>query len=261
MKHQAKQEEIIDFGAFDEDISLWNMVPSGRGSGQALLKTHVDAVLKGRAPLHSMLIHGSEGLRTTAGAFIRALGIDTYNQTDASLIQSVSDVHNFFCGEQYEGYILTNIERIAPLVRAHLCDILRKQRLRLFNYIEQSYDIFEIPGIVVMTTKNMKKMPEPILDAVQHSCEIEKYTSTEQLERVVIQRLKYANVIYENVNVIKDIVKFGNGILDNCIRFMTCCITVMQAEDRRILLSMDINRAARLNRMLVIQDNDADIPF
>jgi len=262
MKKQVRQQEpIIDLETFNE-VSLWQMLPSGRqGMGQVLLKTHVDAVLNGRATLHSMLISGPEGLRTTAGAFVRALGIDNYNQTDASLIQSVYDLHIFFCGEQNEAYIITNIERLAPALRAHLCDVLKRRQLRLYNYGTQTNDIYEIPGLVVMTSKDVKKVPEPILDVIQHTCEIEKYTSPEQLELVVLQRLKYASVNYENENVLKDIVKYGNSTLDNCIRFTMSCLTVMQSECRRILMHKDVIKTARLNRMSVDQNNDADIPF
>jgi len=261
MKKQVRQQEpIIDLETFNE-VSLWQMLPSGRqGMGQVLLKTHVDAVLNGRATLHSMLISGPEGLRTTAGAFVRALGIDNYNQTDASLLQTVYDLHNFFCPEQYEAYIITNLERLVPALRAHLYDIIKKRQLKLYNYGTQTYDIYEIPGLVVMTSKDRAKVAWAILDDIQHTVELEGYTSG-QLELIILQRLKYASVNYENENVLKDIVRHGNNLLNNCIRFMTSCLAVMQAEGRCILLQRDVNKAVRLNRMPVDQDNDADIPF
>lgn len=261
MKKQVRQQEpIIDLESF-RDVSLYQLIPSGRGMGHLLLKTYIDAVHNGRAKINSLLLIGHEGLKTTAGAFVRALGIDNFNQTDASLLQTVYDLHNFFCAEQYEAYIITNLEWLAPALRAHLYDIIKKRQLKLYNYSEQKYDIYEIPGLVVMTSKDVKKVPEPILDVIQHTCEIEKYTSPEQLELVVLQRLKYANVSYENENVLKDIVRRGNSILNNCIRYMACSLAVMQGEGRCKLLQRDVNKAARLNRMPVDQDNDADIPF
>lgn len=261
MKKQVRhQEEIIDLEAFDNDISLWQMLPSGRGMGQALLKTHVDAVLNGRATLHSMLITGPEGLRTTAGAFVRSLGIDNFNQTDASLLQTVYDLHIFFCAEQYEAYIITNLEWLDPALRAHLYDIFKKRQLRLYNYGTQNYDIYDIPGVVVMTSKVRAKVAWAILDAIQHTVELEGYTSG-QLELIILQRLKYAKIDYENEYILKNIVRYGNNELNKCIRLMTCCVAVMQAGRRQTLLKEDIIKGVRLSRISVDQDNDADIPF
>ena len=96
MKKQTKQQEIIDLDSFN-DVSLFQMIPSGSGMGLSHLKTIVDSVHNGRAKLNSLLIIGKEGLQTHSSALIRALGISDYNQIDGSLLQLISGIHQFFC--------------------------------------------------------------------------------------------------------------------------------------------------------------------
>lgn len=252
-----KEESSIDLDSFN-DVSLYQMVPSGKGFGQSLLKYYVDAVHNG-AKINSLLISGKEGLQTHASAFLRALAIDNYNQTDASFIQTPYDLYIFLCGQPYDGYIISNIEHLMPSVRSHICDILTKKKFRPFNYMEQRHDEYDITNIVVMTTKNIKIVPEPIVHAIQNLCEIDIFTP-EQLELVILQRLKYAKLDYENESILKDIVRYGESNLNKCIRFLKCCIAVIQADSRYKLLNRDIIKVARLNRT-PNYDDDSDIPF
>jgi hypothetical protein len=261
MKKQTKQhDQVIDLDSFD-DVSLYQMIPSGRGFGQALLKCHIDASLNGRAKLNSLLITGKVGLQTHAGAFLRALGIDYYNQIDAEMIQSVFDLHVFLCGEQYGGYIITNSEKMSLDAQKHLYNVLTKQQLIPYNYMEQKHDYYDVTGTVIFTSKNSKKIAAPILGSINHTVELENYT-TGQLELVILQRLKYAHIDLENDYVLKNIVRHGNNNLDKSIRFLKCCIAVMQAEGRQKLLKEDVVRGARLNRLPEIDlDFEDTIPF
>lgn len=258
MKKETKKEEsIIDLDSFN-DVSLYQLIPSGKGFGLALLKTYVDAVHNG-AKINSLLISGKEGLQTHASAFLRALAIDNYNQTDASFIQTPYDLYIFLCGQQYEGYVISSVERLMPSVRSHLCEILTKKVFRPYNYMEQKHDTHEVQGIIIMTTKNIKIVPEPIVHAIQHICEIETFTP-EQLELVILQRLKYAKLDYEDESILKDIVRYGESNLNKCIRFLECCISVIQADCRNKLLNRDIIKVARFTR-IPNNDDDSDIPF
>jgi hypothetical protein len=258
MKKQTKQhDQVIDLDTFN--ISLFKMVPSGKGMSLSLLKTYVDAVLNGRAKLNSLLITGKAGLQTHAGAFLRALGIDYYNQIDAEMIQSVFDLHVFLCGEQYDGYIIRNLEKMSIDAQKHLYNVLTKQQLIPYNYVEQKHDYHDVPGTIIFTSKNNKKIAGPILGNINQAVELENYT-TGQLELIILQRLKYAHIDYGNVA--KNIVRHGNNDLNKCIRFTKCCIAVMQSEGRHKLLKKDVFRGARLNRFPDIElDFEDTIPF
>ena len=120
-------------------------------------------------------------------------------------------------------------------------------------------DVIEVPGFVVLTSKHQKKVPAPILDAVQHIICLEDYTP-EQLELIILQRLKYANIDYENEYVLQDIVRYGKNNLRLSIRFLKCCVAVMQSEGRQKLNVEDVIKSARLNRLNDLNFEDT-IPF
>ena len=71
MKKQAKQQPVIDLDTFQE-VSLFQLIPSGAGMGQAMLKVFVDSVHNGNGKLTSLLITGKEALQTHASAFLKS---------------------------------------------------------------------------------------------------------------------------------------------------------------------------------------------
>ena len=256
MKKQTKQQ-TIDLDTFD-DVSLFQLIPSGEGFGQSMLKVFIDSVHNGNGKLNSLLITGKEGLQTHASAFLRALGIENINPIDAAMIQSSHDMYIFFCTQSYQGYAITNVENITTPAQFHLCEILKKQQFCPFNYMEKKHDIYDVPGIIVMTSHNREKVPESVLKNIDYEVELENYTP-EQLELIILQRLKYANIDYEDESVLQEIVKYGNNELEKSIRFMKCCIAVMQSDyGRQTLLKEDVIKAARLNRLPNIDD---DMPY
>lgn len=260
MINPKRQIETINLDGFN-DVSLYQLIPSGKGFGQALLKTYVDTIHIGKAPVNSLLIVAKTGLKTTSTAFFTALGIEAFNQIDASLIQTGFDFYTFFFSEIYEGYLLTNVEQTVNSVKSHLFDVLFKKKFRPYNYVEQKHDIYDFNAILVMTTKNIKKVPAFFIDNIDCIVQLEDYTA-DQLELIVLQRLKYSHISYENENVLKEVVRYGKRDLDRCIRFLKSCINIMQSQGRQMMLLEDVLKSARLNRLSELdKDDDSDIPF
>ena len=251
MKKQIKQT-TIDLKTFQE-VSLFQMIPSGKGFGQAMLKIFVDSVHNGNGKLTSLLITGKEGLTTHASAFLRALGIDNINQIDASMLYNNHDLYVFFCAQIYQGYIITNLENVMPTSQFHLCEILKKQVFSPYNYMAKEIDIHDVPGLVIMTAKDRKKVPESVLKSIDYVVELEDYTK-EQLELVILQRLKYAHIDYEDEYILSEIVRLGEEDLEKSIQFMRYCVAVMQAEGKSRLQKEDIVRTGRLNRLPFADD-------
>jgi hypothetical protein len=247
-KQQNKQKPVIDLDTF-EDISLYQMIPSGAGMGQAMLKVFVDSVHNGSGKLTSLLITGKEGLATHASSFLRALGIESYNQIDASMFNVPHDVYTFFCVEEYQGFIITNVDNISTPAQYYLCQILKEQRFTPYNYVEKKFDTYDVPGLVITTAKNREQISESVLKNIDYVVELENYTVPEQLELIVLQRLKYAYIDYEDESVLQEVVKYGRNELEQSIRFMRCCIAVMESQSRQVLLKEDVIKAGRLNRL------------
>jgi hypothetical protein len=265
MNKQTNQHDIIDIDSFEDGISIWQMLPSGtnKGTGLSLLKTHVDAVLNGRAKLKSLLITGRSKaqLVLTANAFLRGLGLENINVTDAALLQSVFELHIFFCGEAYDGYVITNIEKTIPSIKSFFCGLLRKQQLKPYNYVEKKHDIFDVSGPVIMTATNTKKVVESVWDSIQYKVPLEEYSSDE-LSLVALQFLKYSNIDYESEAVLENIVMHGNSEFDKVITFLRLCIAVMQADATTLLKKEHVTKAARLSKLPTLDDDFEDtIPF
>ena len=114
-KKQSKQSQIIDLNSFDNEISLWKLVPCGK-IGHSMLKTIVDSV-HNNALFSSLLLAGSDGLTTTGTCFLRALGSTSYIQVDACLLNDVYNLHLFLLGEQHDGFLISNIEYLPPVLK------------------------------------------------------------------------------------------------------------------------------------------------
>ena len=210
MKNIQKQN-ITELSEFN--VSLWQMIPSGKGKGIALLRKIVDSILNNnnKSKIPSILITGKEGKRTHSRAFIRALGIENIDETHASLLQPGSDVVQFF-GSQNTAHIITGAECLWVATQSVIIQICKNNRFHLYNYMKQKLDTFEVPGPLLLTAEDADKVPIPILDAVDFVIEIEKYTR-EQLELVVLQRLRYCVIDYECEAVLNGIAEYGRGSL------------------------------------------------
>jgi hypothetical protein len=247
MKKQIKQQPTIDLDTFS-DVSLFQMIPSGQGFGQAMLKIFVDSVFYGNGKLSSLLITGKEGIATHASAFLRALGLENINQIDASMLTVPHDIYTFFCLAEYQGYIITNVDNTLHSIEFYISNILKKQVFCPYNYMEKRLDAYDVPGLILTTAKDRKQISESVLKNIDYVVELEDYTP-EQLELIILQRLKYANIDYEDECILQEIVKYGNNKLNQSISFMKCCIAVMQSQGRQVLLKEDVIKAGRLNRM------------
>lgn len=245
MKNTQKQE-IFELSTFDNSISLWQMIPSGRGKGLALLKAIVDSILNNNnSRIPSIIITGEEGKRTHSRAFIRALGIDNIAEIDASLLQPSSDLAQFFNSDKNTAHLIINAENLWAAVQSVVIQICKKNKFQHYNYQKSQIDVFEVPGPMILTAEDIDKVPAPISDAVDFVIEIEKYTP-EQLELVVLQRLKYAHIDYECETVLGEIVEQGNGVLRDVIKFLKICIVVMRSDERDLLKLEDIDKAGRI---------------
>ena len=93
MKKQ-EQKDIVSIDQFDEEISLYQLVPAGTGKYLSHLKTIVNSILHNpeqqpRKPL-SLLVIGSQGTRTCCRAFLRALALDEINETPEGSVSLTS---------------------------------------------------------------------------------------------------------------------------------------------------------------------------
>ena len=108
----------------------------------------------------------------------------------------------------------------------------------------QVREVITVNKPIVMTTHQIDKVPDFLTRKVDHVVQIEDYTE-QQLELIVLQRLKYCQLEYSDEKVLKLIVEKGNGDLHKMhmmIRLLKDAITVMQADGRVVLTVDDVEQ-------------------
>ena len=90
MKKNETKKELCTLDTFDQEVSLWQLLPAGDGKALKRVKTIVNAVHNGQIPKGtkplSLLITGETGKRTLGRACLRALGALSINELPSYLL-------------------------------------------------------------------------------------------------------------------------------------------------------------------------------
>jgi len=245
MKKQ-EQKQIISLDEFDSTVSLYQLIPSGAGRAISNLKLIIDSIHNSQIeqslkPI-SLLITGKQGVRTHARSFIRALGLEFINESPSHLLQATpTAVSDFFdplltC----DSYLISDVNLLNSSILKILYQIMTCGKYSLNNHFNQSKEIIAVYHPLVMTARN-NKIPHYFTEKIDHIIEIEEYND-QQLELVVLQRLKYCQVSYENEKVLELLVAYGHKDLHKIIRLLKSSITVMLAGSRKVLTVADIKK-------------------
>jgi len=252
MKKSDAKKVIRNIDEFDESISLYQLIPAGKGKGIMLLKKIVDQVHQDKYSravsnkLLSLIIYGKEGKSTVARGFLRALGIQEIRQIQACFVEGESYLLALFNTSNPDAaYIIHNVEQLKDGLQCYLWQVLVEKKFSLFNFLTQREETRRVNGILILTGGQLKKVSSQIIDAVDYIVEIEPYTQ-QQLELIVLQRLKFSGLDYESEQVFQEIIEYGNGELQHIIRFLRSCYVVVRADGRDKLMLSDIQRAVRL---------------
>ena len=241
---EKTKQDICDLAGFDNTVSLWQLIPAGKGKALSLLRTIVNSIHNSdNCKLPSILIIGEEGKRTHANAFLRALGVEKIKEIHASLLDPTTGLIQFFSPDRNVAHLIAYIELLVPTVELAICEIIKSNKYHLYNFLKEGKDTFIVPGLVVLTARSLSKVAEPIIETVNYVIQIERYT---RLDLVLLQRLKYMGVDYECEDVLQEVLKNGKGQLKYMINFLQVCLAVMKADGRNKLLLKDVEKAARI---------------
>jgi len=237
---------------FEETVSLYQLIPAGQGKGITFLKKLVDQVHNdsfSKVPLYrtpSVLICGKEGKGLISKTYLRALGVEKIVEIEASFIEGESYLLAFLHGSNCNaGFIIHHIDKLNDGLRNYIWEVVKHRKFSMYNFLNHFKENHSVRGFLVLTSGDKKKVHKAIIDAVDFIVELENYTQ-QQLELIVLQRLKFAGLNYENEEVLKEIIEYGNGQLRHTIKFLKDCYTVIRADGRDKLMLSDIQRAVRL---------------
>jgi Holliday junction resolvasome RuvABC ATP-dependent DNA helicase subunit len=242
---QNEIAQVRDLSAFDRSVSLYQLLPCGDGKALRILKTIVDACHEqpGRR-VPSLLIVGNQGKSSYGRAFQRALGIEQIHETDARLLTAGVECSHFFSPKENEAHIITSVEKLPVRAESYLYSILRNQTWSLKGW-DRKVETFPVLGSIVMTTGSLNAVSEPIRDAVDHIVQLSIY-SEEQLRLIVLQRIRYCGLGYQEEEVLGEIVRQGHGTLRHIIRFLRVCIAVALSSDRSSIGLHEVHVAQRI---------------
>ena len=246
MKKQ-QEKKIVDLDQFDSEISLYQLLPSGTGRSIKRLKVIVDSIHNSKVEQShkpfSLLISGTQGTRTHARCFLRALGLDHPLELPAQLLQSTfAEVFHFFNPiRMCDSYIISSASLLLASILKTPYEIITTGECSRFDSINKTTEVVPVSKPIIMTTHNLDKVPTYFQEKVNNVVELEDYTK-QQLELIVLQRLKYANIDYQEEKVLQQLVEYGCGRLNIIIRLLKSSITVMLADSRTTLTVDDIER-------------------
>ena len=245
MKKQEKQ--IIDIDEFDQTASIYQLIPASAGRSLSQLKLIIDSIHNNpteyrKTPI-SLLISGKQGTRTRARCFLRALGLEYINEMPSHFLQSPANlIYDFFSPLKfYDSHIISDIDSLYSAPLKVIYEIISKGRYSVHNFHDKTTNLVPVYNPIIMTTNREDKIPKYFKEKIGHIIKIDDYLD-QQLELVVLQRLRYANISYQEEKVLKLLVSYGHSKLHRIIRILKDAITIMKADSRNILTVEDVKK-------------------
>ena len=190
-----------------------------------------------------MLIVGEQATRTHARCFLRALGYDNTHELPANLVQTTStEIYSYFNpNRSCDSYIISSASLLFSSSMKTIYEIITTGKFSYQNNITKSIETGFVVKPIILTAKTKEQIPVFLREKLNYIVELGEYTQ-QQLQLIVLQRLKYANIDYEDEEVLQLIVEYGVGNLHDIIRILKDAIAVMLADSRTTLTVEDVKQ-------------------
>ncbi len=248
---ETQKQQLYEIDDFQNLCHLWSIVPGGNGKGILLLRKLVDAIQANNYSrpgnrLPSILIVG-KGKQLVAKALVNSLAIVDARFCHAKYLDNGIGSSQFFNDSiASTAHIISHIEKLTPMSESVLWRYLVNGCCNYFNFASRKYDmILHCNGLIVLTAQDIESVSEPIIKAVDHTIELEPL-STDQLEIVVHQQLKFCGIEYEGEEVLQAIVGNDLDSIRPIMQFLKTCLVVMRAEHEDVLTVEIVEKARRL---------------
>ena len=144
-------------------------------------------------------------------------------------------------------HLITNIEQLRPQQEATIWRYLKLGWCSYQNFALKTKEIIHNNGMIILTTKDISKVPPPILSAVDYKIGIEPYNQA-NLELLIHMMLSYSGIDYNNdEEVLKTIIEYACGELDIIINdILKVCILLAQSEGEMKLTVAMVEKASKL---------------
>lgn len=240
------QQQQYTFDEFDQHISLWNIIPAGKGNSLVLLRKIVDGIQNGFSDKNPTLVIAGEGARTLGIAMANSICSEDIREISAKYLMGTKDQMEFYRESLFGTvHIISNPGQLG-MNESVLWHFLRNRVYKFTSFDRKNFEYIHAHGIFILIAKDIKLIPPSLISAVDFKVIIEPYTQQE-LELIVHQRLKFCGIFYgDEEMVLKTIIEYGNGQLNHIIDFLKICILMVRAESREELTMKIVERASKL---------------
>ncbi|MHB9071657.1 MAG: hypothetical protein ACYC54_14960 [Sedimentisphaerales bacterium] len=242
----AKTQQITKtVDDFEIDAHLWNIFTGGSGKSLILLKKLVDAVQWGRLYMKSILLHGREGTNFLSKILINSLQLSDVRICEGRYFDCGIPSETFFENSTHNdvAHLILDIESIRGTNESVLWKYLKLGWCQYNKPYSGKLDVY-CNALIVLTTSNIEAVPRQLLNAIEYKIEVEPFNNS-QLELVIVQRLKYCGISYDE-EILKKIVEVGMN-LKFVMALLKTSLTIMNSEGRTDLTLKDVEMAVKLS--------------
>jgi len=241
-----KIQQTYKFDEFDQHVSLWNIVPAGKGHSLVVLRKIIDSIHNGTFKKNPSVIIAGEGARTLGVALANTLCSEDIRQCDAKFLNNTRSQVEHFAASLFDTvHIISNINTIG-MSEGVLWHFLRNGHYKFQSFDGSHCQYIYVHGIMCLCCRDIKSVSPSIMSVVDHKITLEPYTQ-DQLKLLVHQRLTFCGMNYDNdEEVLAAIVKHGCAELPGIIDLLKMCVLLVHTEGRDKLGMGVVERAAKL---------------
>ena len=136
----------------------------------------------------SLLISGSQGCRTHARSFLRAIGLEYPSEMPANLLMvSPYEIYSFFAPDRAcDSYIISSVSLFSPGALKFPYEVMTTGSFSVYYTNKKMTETIPVFMPLIMTTHTLDKVPNYFLEKINHVVEIENYSDT-QLELIILR--------------------------------------------------------------------------
>lgn len=249
---KTQEKQIYDLDDFPNHCHLWSIVSGGDSKGILLLRKLVDSVQANSysrpgSRLPSILITGTEGKQLVAKALVNSLAIVDARFCHAKYMDNGVGSCQFFNDSLTNtAHIITHIEQLTPTGESVIWRYLTTGFCNHYSFTTKKYDTIQYcNGLIILTAKDIKSVPEPIIKAVGHTIKLQEFTK-DQLCLLVHQQLKFCGIKYTGEQVLQEIVGDEPHNISLIMQSLRTCILMLRAEFGGYLTMEIVKKADRL---------------
>ncbi len=240
-----------DIDDFDLHVNLFNLI--GDDKAITLLKKIADAYfIAKQEKLPNILIHGCEGKKTLAMAFLNSLIIEDIRECSGRYFDNgIGSKQIFHNSTPTTAHLIYGIEEFRyEYSYATLWQYLKLERCAYYNPFKTIEEFIHCNGMVLATTSNIDKISTELLEGFDYLVKVEEYTE-EQLKLIVIQRLKFLGIKWKNESILNQIIKAGEKDIKKIMQILKIAHLLFITEQEPILNAKIAQKAIRLTNNYV----------